>query len=221
MAFTVLDATFERSAPSLKACDEGPSDLIEIAFAGRSNVGKSSLIAELVGQKKLVRTSKTPGATKDLNFFQVRLRHDALDETRTFRLVDLPGYGWARVSQKQRLRLSALIGGYLSTREPLKGVCQLFDVRHKPTEDDRRLATQLSSFLEERGGRRELALQHLLVATKADKLGRAKRKPARKTLADLLERPPGDVTLFSSTEHLGRDELLGRVWTVLVGREGR
>ena len=98
---------------------------------------------------------------------------------------------------------------------PLRGVCQLFDVRHKPTEDDRRLAAQLADFLEERGGRSDLAVHHLLVATKADKLGRAKRKPAQKQLALQLERPTAEVTLFSSTEHLGRDELLERVWEVL------
>lgn len=205
MGFTVLEAEFVRSAPSLRVCEEGPADLPEIAFAGRSNVGKSTLIAELLGKKKLVRTSKTPGATRKLNFFEVRLREDETREERRFRLVDLPGYGWARLSKGDRAHLSDLLSSYLSTRAPLVCVCQLIDIRHSPTAEDLQLAGQLSS----------LQAAHILVATKADKLALSKRKPARKVVAAKLDCAPGSVTLFSAPDHVGRDELLARLWSQL------
>ena len=105
-----------------------PSGLPEVAFAGRSNVGKSSLLNRLVRRRALARVSRTPGRTQEINFFRV---NDA------FILVDLPGYGYARVSKERREQWRPLIEGYLSSSPGLRGVVQLIDARHEPTADDR------------------------------------------------------------------------------------
>ncbi len=203
--YVVLEAAFARSAPTLAACADGPTDLPEVAFVGRSNVGKSSLIGELVGRKKLVKTSKRPGHTRALNFFDIELRGPE-NETRRFRIVDLPGYGFAQISIKERMHLSALISGYLSTREPLVAVCHLLDLRHKPTKEDQDMIDAIGT----------CACAYLPVATKADKLAAAKRKPARKKLAAAIARPEQAVTLFSAPGHIGRGALWGHIWGTLL-----
>src|SRR5512146_1072354 len=110
--------------------------LPEIAFAGRSNVGKSSLLNRLVHRKKFARVSNTPGRTREINFFKVNDR---------FILVDLPGYGYARISKERRAEWRPLIEGYLRTAPALRGVVQLLDVRHDPSPDD----LQMLDFLAE------------------------------------------------------------------------
>ena len=102
--------------------------LPEVAFAGRSNVGKSSLLNRLVHRKKFARVSNTPGRTREINFFKVN---------DTFVLVDLPGYGYARVSKERKAEWRPLIEGYLRTSPQLRGIVQLLDARHDPTNDDR------------------------------------------------------------------------------------
>lgn len=205
MAYTVLAAHFVSSAPTLQACDAAGGDLPEVAFVGRSNVGKSSLIGELLGQKKLVRVSRTPGQTRAVNFFEVTVREDESQLQKRFLLADLPGYGWARASQQERLRMSALLSGYLGSRRPLTCVCHLLDLRHTPSSDDAAMARQLAA--------QEVTV--VIVGTKADKLAASKRKPAAKALADKLERRVEDVTAFSALDHLGRENLWRRLWSAL------
>src|SRR5437764_9435179 len=106
------------------------ASLPEIAFAGRSNVGRLSLLNRLVPRKKFARVSNTPGRTREVNFFKV---NDA------FMLVDLPGYGYARISKERQAEWRPLIEGYLRRSTALRGVVQLLDVRHSPTQDDRRM----------------------------------------------------------------------------------
>src|SRR5436309_2113811 len=106
------------------------SSLPEIAFAGRSNVGKSSLLNRLIHRKKMARVSNTPGRTREVNFFRV---NDA------FILVDLPGYGYARVSKEKRAEWRPLIEGFMRTSRELRGIVLLLDVRHDPTNDDRQM----------------------------------------------------------------------------------
>lgn len=138
-----------------------PDILPEVAFSGRSNVGKSSLINRLLGRKNLARTSATPGKTATVNFYR-------LD---TLRLVDLPGYGYAKVSAAEKKRWQELIGGYFAADRDMRLVMQLVDMRHDPTADDR----QMINFMVEEG------IPFMVVLTKADKLNKtefARRKEA-------------------------------------------
>lgn len=171
------------------AASDAPGDALpEVAFAGRSNVGKSSLINRLVQRQKLARTSAAPGKTQQLNYYLINEQ---------FYLVDLPGYGYVRGGVELRHALGRLTDGYLDGRRQLRAVVQLVDARHGPTDLDLTLVERL------RGGARPF----LLVFTKADKLSRAQ-------LARQLTRLEGEGQLaelpylpFSSVSGEGRDDL--------------
>jgi GTP-binding protein len=159
-----------------------------MAFAGRSNVGKSSLLNKLVRRKAFARVSNTPGRTREINFFKVN------DQ---FVLADLPGYGYARISKERKAEWRPLIEGYLRRSSALRGVVQLLDVRHDPTEDDR----QMLDFLA------ELETPTVVVLTKIDKLtpvGAAKRV---KEIGELLHLDADQMIPFSAVTGAGRDEL--------------
>lgn len=164
-----------------------PDAGIEIAIAGRSNAGKSSLINRLCGRRALARTSRTPGRTRQLVFFQ-------LDESR--HLVDLPGYGYAAVAGDLKRHWQGLIHGYLERRKALVGVVIVMDIRHPLKDMDR----QLADFALSRG----LALH--LVLTKADKLGHGKRVEALRAVRAAVG-DAASVQVFSATTGLGGDEL--------------
>lgn len=168
-------------------------ELPEFAFAGRSNVGKSSLINTLVSRRKLVQTSSTPGKTRLINFFRV---NDAL------MFVDLPGYGYARVSEEERRKWRPMIEQYLSSRENLKAVVLILDIRRTPNEEDAQLLNWLA--------RREIA--SVLVVTKADKLSKTAQIKQLKIIAGALETDPDELVLFSAKSRQGRDVL----WRILV-----
>lgn len=161
----------------------------EVAIAGRSNAGKSSLINRLCHQKSLARTSKTPGRTRQLVFFR-------LDESR--HIVDLPGYGFARVSGDLKRHWQGLIQTYLEGRRALSGLVIVMDVRHPLKEGDRDLANW--------AGSRGLPLH--LVLTKADKLGRGKQNEALMKVKRMVSDQVG-VQLFSAATGQGLDELEG------------
>jgi GTP-binding protein len=152
----------------------------EVVFAGRSNVGKSSAINALVGRKRLAFTSKTPGRTQTINFY-------ALGELA--RLVDLPGYGYARVPQAQRAQWRALVDSYLGSRPHVAGIVMIMDARHPLTPLD----VQLLEWLGER--------RRLLLLAKADKLPRAEQAALKRKFADAL--------LFSSVTRQGVEECRG------------
>lgn len=177
---TFSQASFLASSGS--AADLPPPGPPEIAFAGRSNVGKSSAINALLGRKRLAFTSKTPGRTQTINFF-------ALGEHA--RLVDLPGYGYARVSQEVRAQWRKLVGSYLASRETLVGVVLIMDARHPLTELD----VQLIEFVGD--------VPLLVLLSKADKLSRAEQA---KTLAETRATLDADVHLFSSVSRQGVEE---------------
>jgi len=166
-----------------------PGDYPEIAFAGRSNVGKSSLINTLVNRKKLALTSSSPGKTRMINFFNIN--------DRLF-LVDLPGYGFAKVSQEERKKWKTLIESYVTTSKHLKGVIQLIDSRLGPTELDLEMLRWLV----------QLKKAVLIVATKADKIPRSKLKPAlaayAKTMNDIGK---FDLVPFSNVTKSGKKEI--------------
>ncbi len=173
----------------------------EIAFVGRSNVGKSSMINALVNRKKLVRVSNTPGRTKTLNFFDVRIEHRAKE--RTLRLCDLPGYGFAKVSKSERVQWDRMINAYLSERHTLKVVVTIIDAEIGPTPDD----IEMLDFLQDKPPR------ILVVATKLDRINKAARKPRLLKLQQQLELPTNALLGYSSHENLGHDEL----WRTLLG----
>jgi GTP-binding protein len=176
-----------------------PGGLPEVAFSGRSNVGKSSLINRLLGRTRtpVARVSGTPGKTREINFFRV----DALaesDQPLEFHLVDLPGYGYARVPLEVRGAWKPLIESYLGGSGDLKGVVQLLDARHGPTADDLRMLAFLSS----------LEVPTLVVPTKVDKLKPAARAERIRQIAADLELDMDQVVPFSAHSGDGRDALL-------------
>jgi GTP-binding protein len=169
-----------------------PSDLPEVAFAGRSNVGKSSLLNRLVRRKAFARVSNTPGRTREINFFKVNER---------FVLVDLPGYGYARISKARKAEWLPLLEGYLRQATALRGVVQLLDVRHAASNDD----LQMLDFLA------DIGVPTIVALTKIDKL-RAKELPVRmRELALQLQVDEEQMIPFSATTNVGRDDLAAAV----------
>ena len=202
MTIKVLDARF-----AITAVDEAgaPSDgLPEIAFVGRSNVGKSSMINTLAQRKKLVRVSNTPGRTRTLNFFDLDLERGG--KRYTIRLADLPGYGFARVSKTELKSWSEMIEGYLSQRVPLKVVVAIIDAEVGPTADDH----EMLGWLQER------TPKILVAATKIDRLNKARRKPRLVELSKELGLPLETLLPFSATEKLGVEAL----WETLLDVAG-
>ena len=165
--------------------------LPEIALAGRSNVGKSSLLNRLTGQKKLARISRTPGKTRELNLYKINER---------MILVDLPGYGFAKVPDRVKEAWGQLVENYLNSREVLAAVVHLVDSRHPPTKDD----VQMHEWI------RHYEVPALIAVTKVDKITRGKRAAALRTVRELLE-PEEDtpVVFFSAETGEGSKELLG------------
>jgi GTP-binding protein len=194
----VLDARFLTTA----VAPEGypPPDRPEFAFVGRSNVGKSSMINALAARRKLVRVSNTPGRTRTLNFFDVELARGGRKVEA--RLADLPGYGFAKASKAERAQWEKMITRYLEKRESLKAVVSILDAEVGPTPDDVRTLDYLT----------ETAARVLVVATKIDRLPKARRKPQLSAIATRLELPPEAVVPFSATEKLGVEE----VWELLL-----
>ncbi len=167
-------------------------ELPEVAFAGRSNVGKSSLINCLVQRKKLVRTSRTPGRTQLINFFRIN---------GSFLFVDLPGYGYAKVSQSLRATWGPMVETYLESRQNLRGIVQIMDLRHPPTPDDASLWNWLA----------EKKIPALPVLTKADKLTRTNWNPSAQAAGRILGITPAEFIFFSAQTRQGRDQLLLKI----------
>jgi GTP-binding protein len=171
--------------------------LPEIAFAGRSNVGKSSLLNKLVRRKAFARVSNTPGRTREINFFKVN------DQ---FVLADLPGYGYARISKERQAEWRPLIEGYLRRSTVLRGVVQLLDVRHTPTADDRAMLDFLA----------EIEVPTVVVLTKIDKL-RPREIPERiHDIAVSLQLDEEQMIPFSALSNVGRDDLAAALMALLA-----
>jgi GTP-binding protein len=168
------------------------SELPEIAFAGRSNVGKSSLLNRLVMRRSFARVSRTPGRTREINFFRVNDH---------FVLADLPGYGYARISREKKADWKPLIEGYLRRTASLAGVVQLLDIRREPSEDDIAMLDYLA----------ELELPTIVVLTKIDKISRSAANARAKEILDSLSLSTDQLIPFSSATGEGRDELAAAV----------
>ena len=173
-----------------------PADSPEIAFAGRSNVGKSSLINVLVNRKNLVRTSSTPGRTQLINFFAVN------DQ---FILVDLPGYGYAKVPLAVKKEWGPMMETYLSSRPTLAGVVLIFDIRRIPVEEDRQMLDWLRAY----------GISPILVATKCDKVSKNEKMRQAALIARALGVKRGEITFFSTLTREGKDEIWKRIETLL------
>ena len=193
--WNVASAAFETSAASLEQCPT--PDLPELAFAGRSNVGKSSLINALTGQRGLARTSKTPGRTQLLNFMRLTLRGPGGDLL--LRLVDLPGYGFARAAKQTRASLDELLHSYLEQRAGLSGLVLLVDARRSIDDRD----------LEWLGAMSERGLPTLMVLTKVDKLGAAARGVVVTEVAKAVGARREDILLTSSHAKIGLRDAAG------------
>lgn len=191
----IKSAEFVTSA--VKPSQYPPEDLPEIAFAGRSNVGKSSLINTLVNRKHLVKTSSTPGRTQLINFFDI-------NGNITF--VDLPGYGYARVPAAVRNKWGPMIETYLSSRKTLKGVVIIMDIRRLPREEEQNLMDWLAHY----------ALASVLVLTKTDKLSKTKVIKQQNAIVKALAVAKEDVILFSAKTRRGKDA----IWNAILSLTG-
>ena len=183
----------ELEAVAVKPLQYPADDLPEIAFAGRSNVGKSSLLNLITGRKALARVSGSPGKTRTINFYRCNDR---------FRIVDLPGYGYAKVSKSESAKWGEMMEAYLEGRENLIKVVQLVDMRHKPSEQD----VQMYEYLKYH------ELDGIVVATKSDKLGTNEKQKAIKLIEDTFGMDENDIVIpISSLKKTGDDELLDTI----------
>ena len=164
----------------------------EVAFAGKSNVGKSSMINKVTNRNKLARTSATPGKTRLINVYQI-------NEEVNF--IDLPGYGFAKVSKTEKLSWGKMMQNYFATTEDLCHVFHLVDIRHEPTQED----CEMNTFL------RQAGIPFTVIATKADKISRGARLKHIAPICRALEVQPWQVIPFSSEDGTGREEILAKI----------
>ena len=182
--FEVVRADFQKSAQKPK--DYPPMEMPEVAFVGRSNVGKSSLINVLANRKGLVRTSSTPGRTQLINFF-------IINEVIT--LVDLPGYGYAKAPHEVRRQWGPMVESYLASRENLKAVVLILDARRIPSDGDLQMLRWLESY----------RIPPVIVLTKTDKLSKNELARQKAVIANAINRDPSTLRLFSALSRHGRD----------------
>ncbi len=187
MPFKIKSARYFKSFVDAGAIPE--NNYPQIAFAGRSNVGKSSLLNSLANKRNLAKISSTPGKTRLLNFFLINDR---------IYFVDLPGYGYTRTSKTTQRSWKKLIEGYLENSNNLKGVVQIIDIRHPPFESDRQLLEWLDLYHKET----------LVVLTKADKLSRSNALLNQKKTAQQLRKEINSLVVFSAKTGEGKDKVM-------------
>jgi GTP-binding protein len=207
VALQVVSTEFLKTATRPAEWPRG--EFPEVAFVGRSNVGKSSMLNALTRKRKLARVSNTPGRTRALQFFEVRYRPSPASRPRVVRFCDLPGYGYAKVSKDERGRWTAMIDDYLKERGPLRAVVLIVDGRHEPMESD----LDALRFLTEAGR------VVVVAATKMDKLARTRRGQALQVVERAMSLPPGTAVPFSAEEGTGADALWGRIHALASGAQ--
>ncbi len=198
----IINAKFVTSAPSIKLAP--PENISEVAFLARSNVGKSSLLNALVNHKGMAKVSATPGKTQLINFFHVEFRDQDSDERKEARLVDLPGFGYAKVSKSLKSQWQKSLTQFITEREQIKLFIHLIDARHPDLEIDADVDTYLADILEE-----DQVLLH--VFTKMDKLN-------QKELGALKNRYPAAL-MVSNTKKRGIDKLTQVIYEILFNEE--
>lgn len=182
---------------AVKKAQYPDAGLTEVALSGRSNVGKSTFINSMIGRKNMARTSQQPGKTQTLNFYNI-------DEQLIF--VDVPGYGYAKVSKVQREKFGKMIEEYITQRENLKLVIQLVDLRHQPTEDDVLMYNYLKHF----------DIPTLVICTKEDKIAKGKVQKHIKRIKDKLELESGDnIISYSSIKNSKQQEIWNFIETYI------
>lgn len=182
---------------AVKKAQYPDTGLTEVALSGRSNVGKSTFINSMIGRKNMARTSQQPGKTQTLNFYNI-------DEQLIF--VDVPGYGYAKVSKVQREKFGKMIEEYITQRENLKLVIQLVDLRHQPTEDDVLMYNYLKHF----------DIPTLVLCTKEDKIAKGKVQKHIKRIKDKLELESGDnIISYSSIKNSKQQEIWNFIETYI------
>jgi ribosome biogenesis GTP-binding protein YsxC/EngB len=177
------------------------SSLPEIAFAGRSNVGKSSLLNSLIRRKSFARVSRTPGRTREINFFRINNQYV---------LVDLPGYGYARISKEKKAEWRPLIESYLRRTTQLRGIVLLLDIRREPSDDDRAMLDFLA----------EVEVPTIVALTKMDKLGKVAAQAQVAGISRTLALQPDQVIPFSAVTGEGRIELAEAMMQLVEARPG-
>lgn len=182
----IISAEFIKSAVEISHYPD--ERLPEIAFAGRSNVGKSSLINSLLNRKNLVKVSSSPGKTRLINFFKINNQ---------FSFVDLPGYGFARVPPAVKKKWGKMVETYLKKRKNLKIVILIFDIRHTPTENDRKMIEWLDYY----------NIQSVLIANKSDKIKKREKNKQVQAILNFLNRPDGRTIVYSSKNKEGIKDL--------------
>lgn len=173
-------------------------DFPEIAFAGRSNVGKSSLINTLIQRKNMVKTSSKPGCTQLINFFLINEKYS---------FVDLPGYGYAKVSKKIRSQWQPMVNLYLSNRQSLLGLILLIDIRRDPEKEE----FDMMHWLEDN------EIPYLLVLTKSDKLSKTKQQKRFLSICSQMNRETNKAIVFSAKTKKGRDTIIGEIENLIGG----
>jgi GTP-binding protein len=195
MRITAAEFVTSAVTPAQYPVDVGP----EVAFVGRSNVGKSSLINTLLNRRGLAKTSATPGKTRTINFFRINGR---------LGFVDLPGYGFAQISRAERATWGPMVAQFFQTRQELRGVVHLVDVRHPPTAEDQRTRAWLLQW------QRPL----LTVATKVDKIGRTQRPSHLKQITETLNlEAESPIVVFSAQTGEGKE----KIWEWIGEMTGR
>ena len=190
----------ELEAIAVKPRQYPPENLPEIAFAGRSNVGKSSLLNNLTGRKKLAHVSGNPGKTRTINFYKINDK---------FRIVDLPGYGYAKLSKSMTEGWAEMMEAYLSGRKNLRKVIQLVDIRHEPSKLD----IQMYDYL------RYYGLDGIVVATKADKISSNQKQKSLNIIRKTLNMNKDDVIIpISSLKKTGTENLIKEIELILSSK---
>jgi GTP-binding protein len=208
LALQVVATEFLKTATAPDGWPRG--DVPEVAFVGRSNVGKSSMLNALAGKNKLARVSNTPGRTKALQFFELRYRPTPAMRPRAVRFCDLPGYGYAKVSKDERGKWTAMIEDYLRQRDPLRAVVLIVDARHEPMDSD----VDAFGFLSMAGR------QVVVAVTKMDKLARNARLKSLRTAEKALGLPAGVAVPFSAEEGTGAVDLWRRIHDIVSAGGG-
>lgn len=191
----IVDSVFIKSA--VKIQDYPSSEFVDIAFAGKSNVGKSSMINTILKRKKIAKVSSTPGKTKLVNFFKITCKTESNDNA-YFNLVDLPGYGFAKVSKKEKNSWKKMIDDYFTSRIQLRGIVILIDIRHKADEKDKVMINMA----------KERKIPYLVAATKADKIPKSKIKTTIKQRSVEHQINESEIIAFSSLKNIGYNDLL-------------
>ena len=199
----IVDSVFIKSA--VKPAGYPPIEFTDIAFVGRSNVGKSSMINTILQRKMIAKVSSTPGKTKLINFFKIRFK-DASQDDGYVTLVDLPGYGYAKVGKVEREKWKKMINTYFQNRESLGGVVVLVDIRHSANPKDIIMIEMLKNY----------NIPYLIVATKSDKIKKTLYKKELKKLATGLQIAEKDIMAFSSLKKVGVEKVLAWMEKIIL-----